>query len=76
MMTVTNPPPTSGRPKAQSSGQQTPQQQPTVPVASTSPQQQQPATLTPVVSPASVASTQPKPKEQSNPSQSPANATV
>lgn len=75
MMTVTNPPPTSGRPKAQSSGQQTPQQQPTVPAVSTSPQQQ-PAPVTPVVSPATVASTQPKPKEQSNPSQSPANATA
>lgn len=75
MMTVTNPPPTSGRPKAQSSGQQTPQQQPTVPAVSTSPQQQ-PTTVTPVVSPATVASTQPKPKEQSNPSQSPANATA
>lgn len=37
MMTVTNPPPASSRPKASTSGQQTPQQQP---IAPSTPQQQ------------------------------------
>lgn len=47
LLSVTNPPPASGRPKQPSSGQQTPQQQPVVPAAPTTPQKPASQSTTP-----------------------------